>query len=476
MRKFSIFIVLALGLAVAGCWSSAISQTGDCTTAGTSGCIDSTFGGGWVITDVTPYQASGISAIAIQHFANRPPRIVAVGTSYGMWTLAGYDTSGALDTSFGSGGIAQITYSPTIAGVGISDVVIQADNGIVVVGTTATSSSFKFTVARFTPDGAPDPTFGTGASYAKDGIVIVPFDAKPNSESVGKGLALQSNGQIIVVGTYKSNLGIARLNADGTLDSTFGPGGTGTFASSSEYSCSGEKVAIDSQNRIVIVGSVRPPAPRITRKQVAPPNPPRNCVLRLTANGTLDTSFGKNGMTTTEFFGTTEQPYGGKFLDVAIYENGDTNTYQIVAVGYAYTSSNSSHSDYQMVVASYNAPGDLDPSFGPGFEAGGGLHTAGYSCAIQNGKIWVAGYIGPVDQSTYSRLGLWRLTQGGAPDLTFGPPDADFHQWGFVDTTIAWNGGAGHAVAQQDVGLFIVAGAAYTQSGVSKFAIGRYYE
>src|SRR5207245_1508813 len=101
---------------------------------------------------------------------------------------ARYTANGSLDPTFGSGGTVA-----TVAGVP-TGVVIQPDNKIIVVGYMVQSSSAVTTaiVTRFNSDGSLDPTFGTG------GEILT-----PNVPATG--VALQTDGKIIVVGSVVGN-------------------------------------------------------------------------------------------------------------------------------------------------------------------------------------------------------------------------------------------------------------------------------
>ena len=78
---------------------------------------------------------------------------------------------------------------------------------------------------------ALDSTFGTGGSTA--------FSFSPNDESTVAGVAIQSNGGIVEVGTVQpgtaifrnlaSVIGVARLTSAGTVDTTFGTNGLATI-------------------------------------------------------------------------------------------------------------------------------------------------------------------------------------------------------------------------------------------------------
>jgi uncharacterized delta-60 repeat protein len=139
----------------------------------------------------------------------------------GEGELRRYDENGEPDSGFGSGGVVDLD---AVLGAGRygQAMVVQPD-GKIVVAARQTISPYPWIVARFAANGVLDATFGTG------GIVEVPFGAVLNSTPLGIGL--QQNGadlDIVVgghAGTPSANVGIARLNPDGSMDAGFGTGG-----------------------------------------------------------------------------------------------------------------------------------------------------------------------------------------------------------------------------------------------------------
>lgn len=135
-------------------------------------------------------------------------------------SLAMAQQPGDLDLSFSGDGIATAHFAPSgnDAAMGM---VIQPDGRIVVVGSTQLDTQTSWALARFMPDGTLDATFGTG------GRVITTIGSETDDAMA---VALQPNGQIVVVGSSWANgpgyrLVIARYNADGSLDTGFGTNG-----------------------------------------------------------------------------------------------------------------------------------------------------------------------------------------------------------------------------------------------------------
>jgi len=115
-------------------------------------------------------------------------------------------TAGTLDPTFGSNGVVSVNLNSQFLP---GDVIEQTDGKILV-----SNSYFPFQVARFEHNGSLDTSFGSGG-------VTNPFAPNNNPSSAGA-LALQSDGKIVVVAGGGS---VVRLNSDGSLDTTFGNGG-----------------------------------------------------------------------------------------------------------------------------------------------------------------------------------------------------------------------------------------------------------
>ena len=163
-----------------------------------NGTLDTTFGtGGRVITDfATPND--GASSIAVQPDG----KIVAAGFLRFKLALARYNSSGSLDTSFGTGG--KVTTSISGLNDAANFVALQGDGKIVVAGRTYINGTFHSVLARFNTLGAIDGSFGTA------GKVINIFGA--DSEGVSS-IAVQPDGKIAVAGGVSGDFALARFNS-----------------------------------------------------------------------------------------------------------------------------------------------------------------------------------------------------------------------------------------------------------------------
>jgi uncharacterized delta-60 repeat protein len=168
-------------------------------------------------------------------------KILLAGGNNGNFAVGRLKSDGTVDTTFGNGGLAEaVGMSISLGG---SSLALQTDGKILEGG----GVSACFGVVRYTPDGILDTTFGNG------GLVITPFP----DLSVGgvTNLALQTDGKIVAAGTDSSgNIVLARYNADGTLDTTFGSGGRVASKIHSDHLTRGV-LAIDADGKIVAVGN-----------------------------------------------------------------------------------------------------------------------------------------------------------------------------------------------------------------------------
>jgi uncharacterized delta-60 repeat protein len=187
----------------------------------TNGTTDNTFGtNGIVITD---FGNTGevAEAIALQDDG----KILLAGDHNDRFMLLRYNTNGTLDNTFGTGG--RVSADVGIGGCYGQDLVIQNDGRILVGGLAFnTAANYTFGIARFDTNGALDVTFGEfGTTTFNIG----------NGHDFMTAIALQSDGMIIAGGhTWIGNqplrydFAAARLDENGNLDNTFGTNGMTT--------------------------------------------------------------------------------------------------------------------------------------------------------------------------------------------------------------------------------------------------------
>jgi uncharacterized delta-60 repeat protein len=243
-----------------------------------NGAVDSAFGSGGEVH-------SGVVAPARRAATGLLPdgRIVIAGGSErdGRVTVERYTANGATDSTLGSNGRLTADLGGTFAK---ANAVVGLANGNTLVAAAASTSGGKsnFAILRFTNSGL-DNTFGT------KGIVRVDFGSK---SSAPFDMAVQPDGKIVVAGVVGdpaaasgADTGVIRLNANGSLDSSFGGGLLGggkvtTNAAGGTVNDYAAGVAIDSNNSIVVTG----------------PAGTGGMVTRYTTSGGLDSTFGNGGI------------------------------------------------------------------------------------------------------------------------------------------------------------------------------------
>ena len=325
---------------------------------------------------------------------------------------------GDLDPSFGAGGIARAGDAVSSANA----IAVQPDGRIVVAGSTAGDPGFDWRLVRLNPDGTPDASFGTG------GVVTTDFGG---DYDIATAVALQPDGRIVVAGYEGDDSGadrdfaVARFNADGSLDPSFGAGGRVT-ANFTQGPDDAQDVVLQADGKIVVAG--------IAGGQFG--------VLRLNPDGTGDASFGQGG-------GVRTDAGGLAFVtSVALQADG-----RIVVGGGSATGPSGT-----FALARYLPDGRLDPSFGVGglvkTDVAPGLESV-YAMALQpDGRIVVTGPMSARD------FAVVRYTTSGAVDRSFG-------FGGFVFTDFAGDD-IPTAVAVQPDGRIVVAGIA------GAFVLARY--
>lgn len=194
-------------------------------------------------------------------------KIVTAGYFYaadgsGRLAVARYTADGALDKTFNRSGTAWI--APTgISTLAATAVALQADGKVVVAGNSSgVDGAADMFVARFTATGALDTTFGGGKGYAR---LDIDGTASATHEQAND-LVIQADGKIVLVGNEYAavpeatgSVLVARLNADGTPDTTFAPAGfkLGTPLPGAGYTyafSSGSAAALQSDGSIIVAG------------------------------------------------------------------------------------------------------------------------------------------------------------------------------------------------------------------------------
>jgi uncharacterized delta-60 repeat protein len=316
-----------------------------------NGSLDTTFGtNGLVTTNFSGIAADVAFAVAVQPDG----KIITAGSSSMVLTdfaLVRYNANGSLDTTFGTDGFVTTNFG--VSTNQVRAVVLQSDGKIIAVGV----GSDEFALARYTTTGILDTTFGT------NGTVTTNFGGIDQAFAA----AIQPDGKIIAVGlsnvSGNNDFALARYNANGSLDTTFGTNGTVT--TNVGGSDQANAVAIQPDGKIIAAGSAN------TNTAFA--------LARYNTNGSLDTTFGTNGIVITSLSGGQAR---------AIILQSDE---KIIAVG---TSNITGNNNFTLV--RYNSNGSLDTTFGTNgivtTNFGGTSNDQAFTAAKQpDGRIVVAG-------------------------------------------------------------------------------------
>lgn len=347
-----------------------------------NGAPDPAFGTGGVVLTAIPGQDTIIGNVVVQ-----PDGKLVVGGLYvgrsgdGDFLLVRYDANGALDPSFGDGGIVTTHFGPPFVSTteSISGLALLPDGRIVAVGGTNVSGSSDFAIARYLPDGELDPTFGDG------GKVVTPA-AGFGSEDRAFAALPQADGSLLVLGNssavifnFARGIVVARYLADGNLDPAFGQQGivASQIGALGELPFGADAVA-QPDGKIVIAGTHAYPSSSTDDFFVA----------RLLASGGLDPAFNGTGFRILNIGGLD------RATDVALDAAG-----RPVVAGW---------SGGSFVTARFLAGGGIDNAFGIA-----GLSTAAFpgfpafaqAVALQgDGKIVLAGVRNSPDVGALVRL------------------------------------------------------------------------
>jgi uncharacterized delta-60 repeat protein len=298
--------------------------------------------------------------------------VVGVFTLFNLITvnrIVRLNSDGTRDTAFTTNtGTALSSYARSIA--------IQSDGKIIVVGVFATFNGVTVNrIVRLNSDGTRDTAFttNTGTGTGASGEI---YD-----------VAIQSDGKIVIVGNFPTFNGttvnsIAKLNSDGTRDTTFTTNtGTAVFPTAGPL----WSLAIQSDSKIIIVGEFT------TFNSITP-----NHVNRLNSDGTVDVPFLNSFIAANAVVRATAVQPDGKII-----------------LGGAFTYFNG----VRARVLRLNPNGTIDTSFTPILDSNGVTNTI----AIQaDGKILVGGQFSTVSMPTTVTVNrIVRLNSDGTRDTDF---------------------------------------------------------
>jgi len=384
-----------------------------------AGAIDLTFGNNGVT-------AGDLNATARAIVVEGDEKIVVLDQTQGGYDVLRYNPDGSLDSTFGDDGKIAATFG---AGTSVVDLAILPDGRIVVGGEHLVNQEPVLDVARYNSDGTADSTFGNGglAEIASDDITA-------------GDMAVSSDGTVVMAGTSGNSIAVVRLDADGTLDPSFGGDGIVTLALGDNAQATG--VALQPDGKIVMSGFGNGDL----------------TLARFNTDGSVDATFGAGGIVTAALQGTT---FWGSRVAV------DGLSGQLIVTAESFTSTESStdgwsYGQESLTLFRFNPDGSPDPGFGQAGQVSQSIGT-GYlagntplnpNVALQDdGKILVAANLGGSTQ-------VLRYDADGSLDLTYG-------NGGSVFVSSDWNDTAGSspALALQGDGQLVVLSDSSTWNG-----------
>jgi uncharacterized delta-60 repeat protein len=337
------------------------------------------------------------------------------GTPVTRTNLARLLPDGTLDVSFAAGG----TFSSTST---IGTIVVQADGNILAGGNyvfTATGgTATRSYLMRLTPTGALDTGFaprsaGTGTATGLDGTV--------------DGITVQTDGKVLVGGNFfhyndgvtnPQRYHIARLNADGGLDTAYATQGYG-------FDTGIGTMVVQPDGKVLVAGAFH--------YYIGATSTTRYYIARLNTDGTLDTSFGPpNGGTGLEGTLNGTNAANGTVEAFVLQPDGKI----VVGGRFTHYSDGTGSTMLRAGIARLNPDGSLDPSFaatGSGFNNRPGAipNNGDFVLAVvlqPNGQLLVGGDFsrysdGASPANTFTlRNHVARLNTDGSLDPNFAPP------------------------------------------------------
>lgn len=365
-----------------------------------SGAVDTDFGaGGSVTVDIT-----GTNDYEPWVTVVGSDNIVVAGESFASpWhsSLVKLTSDGTLDTSFGGDGKVLTGWDGSD---GWANAVIGgAGDTIITAGTGPIGGTRQFALAKHLPNGSLDDTFGNA------GKVLVDLGGT-NAEAYG--VVVDANGSLVVAGRYYVNnsweVAAVRFSSDGVVDTNFGANGMVLIGSVSDQRDFVTSVALDGQNRILIAGYTE--------------NQEELFVLRLLADGSVDTTFADDG------FLVSDLGAAGAQARVVAVDSQDR-----ILLGGAIV-----QSDTNALLLRLLSDGTVDDSFGEagkiildvadadyitalGFQPTGKIVAGGKVCELPEGDefctttsaIWRFHNDGAEEDKTIDPAVLWFITRGG---------------------------------------------------------------
>lgn len=261
--------------------------------------------------------------------------------NFALVVVVRLNADGSRDSSFGADGVVEFDINPNqttqrteLVGSGalLSDGAILAVGGVVTNGNGVHYFAVRFAAG----DGAVDTAFGTAHPDFAAGTANIQVGS--STGAIGKAVVLQPDGKIVIAGQAQNGFStvngvVARLNADGSVDTSFGNNGAFSVANATDL----KSIARLDDGRFVVAGTAT------VDRQFRP------LTARITAAGAADVGYGDNGV-------MILNPVNGGFNDVVVLADG-----RLAAVG---TTASQSSGSPDLLYTVLLADGALDTGFG----------------------------------------------------------------------------------------------------------------
>lgn len=409
-------LFLALGLAVA-----AIAANGQLdTTYGLNGKIITAVYGGTSLVNAVVVQPDG--------------KVVAVGSGGASFGIRRFNADGSPDGAFNANIDSAVQQGEAYA------VAIQSDGKIIVAGDNGNPANIDIKLVRLNSNGTLD------TSFDGDGVLVMPVGP---ATDIALAIAIQPDGKILVSGrsdsnpTFVTTWMLLRFNSNGSLDTSFD--GDGIVTPPLRGNAITDAMSLQPDGKIVLAHNSWTGSAYIL------------AFNRFNSDGSLDSSFGTNGIAEVNVSQNVEQ------VSLALQTDG-----KVVAACSGYTNN---ARGYDFWVVRYNSDGSPDGSFGTDGKVvtsigPGGEFDVAKTVAIQaNGKIVVGG---STQSGTSKNFAIVRYNRNGSLDEKFG-----IH--GIVNSDLGGAAESVNAIAIQSNGRIVAAGESDAAStNTRRFALARY--
>jgi uncharacterized delta-60 repeat protein len=405
-----------------------------------AGSLDRTFGAAGIFTDSAGlFNNAGTTGAVV---ALQPDgKILAAGQIGFAAGVVRLNTNGTLDSTFGTAGTVIINFPGSNNGPSqVIGVAVQSDGKILAgISNANADDNPLFILARLDSDGSVDTTFGTAGVVETE--INPPFGAPLDV------MALQPDGKILLAGSSA----MARYQTTGQLDITFGKGGIASILAVTPTA-----IALQPDGKILIADGG--PTTATTPEPGPGFSSPAGAISRYTTAGAVDTAFG--------IFGQAASVAAASAIVVEV-QNGCVSTCSILVAGTGFPSSGNG---VGFGLVRFSSTGSIDTAFG----RNGGVITS-FTAALSsptnrlasafalveqaNGEIVAAGAAGPPSgaPAQASAFALARYNNIGGLDTAFG-------LGGKVTTVFGNNTAAVYALALQSDGKIVVVGS--SQHGI----------